>query len=292
MNGVFSSTVIVGLGFLLAALSSNAEQEQPEYHVLDNGNLVYLQTTEGLVVIEVNRTFAPKHAQRFKDLVKSGFYDGLDFYRVIDGFVAQGGDETGEKVSSFKSPLPAEFTLPVSSTTVAFDVVQSPEFLAEQTGFVDGFPAGRSLSDKQQWLLHCPGAVAMARGLEADSATTDFYIVVGQAPRHLDRNMSIFGQVVYGMANVQSIIRGNASVSDGVIDTEAERTTIITASLGSDLPSEERLSFERLSYASEAFQSRLKSARTLDNAFFHYKGTGNLDVCYYRPTTRVQTDEE
>ncbi|MDM7861033.1 peptidylprolyl isomerase [Alteromonas sp. ASW11-36] len=285
-------TLLLGLCLLLPIHLTLAEQPQPEYEVLDNANLVYLNTTAGLVVIEVNHRFAPKHAQRFKDLVKSGFYDGLDFYRVIDGFVAQGGDVSGEKESAFRSTLPAEYTLPVDSKAVVFEVVQSPEFLAAQTGFAHGFPAGRSFNDKQQWLLHCPGAVAMARGVKADSATTDFYIVIGQAPRHLDRNMSIFGQVVYGMANVQSIKRGDAAVNGGVIDNETERTRIISASIGSDLPADEQMSLERLHFASLAFQSRLRSARTLDNEFFHYKGTGNLDVCYYRPTVRVRASED
>ncbi|MDC2890312.1 peptidylprolyl isomerase [Psychrosphaera algicola] len=58
-------------------------------------------------------------------------------------------------------------------------------------------------------VLHCSGTVAMARGNGADSASSEFYIVIGHAPRHLDRNMSVFGRVVFGMDVVQRLPRGD-----------------------------------------------------------------------------------
>ena len=252
-------------------------------------NLVYMQTSTGMVVIELTDSIAPNHVNRFKQLVAEGFYDGLDFYRVIDGFVAQAGDVSEQKATKFKQPLKAEFSRTNSGHPQEFVGVQQPAFLAQETGFIEDFPAGRNLDDDRQWLLHCPGMVAMARNNEADSATTEFYIVIGQAPRHLDRNMSVFGQVVYGLQNVQAMHRGDPAVGGGVIENKDKRTVIVSAKLGAQVPPSEQLQIVRDTAASDAFQQRLSSARSLDNPFYHYSGTGNIDVCYYRPRVTVKS---
>jgi len=245
-------------------------------------NLVYLTTDKGLIVIELAPFIAPKHVAKFKALVNEGFYNGLDFYRVIDGFVAQGGDVTEKKPSKYRASLAAEFTRPLTADS-DFVTVQSPEFLAQETGFLQGFPAGRSQADQKEWLLHCPGAVAMARNNAADSASTDFYIVIGQAPRHLDRNMSVFGQVIYGMEHAQGMQRGNPNVDGGVIADVTQRSQIVSAKLGNRVGMSQQINFTRNLVIDAQFQARLQGARTLENDFFHYKGNGNLDVCYYRP---------
>ena len=169
--------------------------------------------------------------------------------------------------------------------------MQSPEFLAQETGFLQGFPAGRSLSDQQEWLLHCPGAVAMARNNGANSASTDFYIVIGQAPRHLDRNMSVFGQVIYGMKHAQAMQRGNPNIGGGVIADVTQRTKIVSAKLGNRVGMSQQINFTRNLVTDAAFQARLQDARTLESDFFHHKGSGNLDICYYRPRFTTEQDK-
>jgi peptidylprolyl isomerase len=164
-----------------------------------------------------------------------------------------------------------------------FYTVQSPEFFAEQTGFIQGFAAGRSLTDKQEWLLHCPGAVGMARGNEADSASTDFYIVIGQAPRQLDRNMTVFAQVIYGLENIQKMHRGDRNIDSGVISEDEKRSKILNMSMGNTLDESKQMLFKRDTVLSSNFQKRLSEARTLSNEFYHHKGSGKVDVCYYRP---------
>lgn len=268
---------------------ANKDQNTPlkalPEEVLKQDNLVYLHTDQGLVIIELAGFIAPNHVKQFTALIQEGFYDGLDFYRVIDGFVAQGGDLSEKKASNHKDPLKAEFSR-ASKPKSDFYTVQSPEIFADQTGFIQSFPAGRDTQAKSEWLLHCPGAVAMARNNEADSGSTDFYIVIGQAPRHLDRNMSVFGQVVYGMQHVQAFPRGNIE-NGGVIDDAELRSKIISAKLGSAMPKEEQIVLTRPTVRGELFQQRLEGGRTLDNPFFHYKGNGNIDVCYYKPKPSV-----
>ncbi|MFT6702252.1 MAG: peptidylprolyl isomerase, partial [Pseudomonadales bacterium] len=91
------------------AQSAIADKALPEQQTLKQENLVYLYADTGLIIIELAPFVAPQHVLQFKALVNEGFYDDLDFYRVIDGFVAQGGDITEKKASKNKGELAAEF---------------------------------------------------------------------------------------------------------------------------------------------------------------------------------------
>lgn len=75
----------------------------------DLENTLYLDLTHGRVVIELRPDLAPKHVARIKELTREGFYDGVAFHRVIDGFMAQGGDPTGTGAGGSGKKLPAEF---------------------------------------------------------------------------------------------------------------------------------------------------------------------------------------
>lgn len=266
---------------LLASVAQASEWRTPE-----TDNLVYLQLESGTVVIELAPFMAPQHIKQFKQLVDEGFYNGLDFYRVIEGFVAQGGDMAGDKASEFKASLRAEFTRSAADGGSGFQLLQQADFFAPQTGYIHGFAAGRDPEAGEQWLIHCPGTVAMARSVEADSATTDFYIVIGQAPRHLDRNMSVFGRVIHGMEHIQRLPRGDAQTDSGVINDPEKRGKILSATLASKLPETERLKLQIQHTASQAMQTRLGQGRSMDNPFYKYKGNGKLDICYYPPRTK------
>lgn len=279
------------LALLMSCLSfnvfANVNHDEPsDWRTPKLDNLVYLEVQSGTVVIELAPFMAPNHVEQFKALVQSGFYDGLDFYRVIDGFVAQGGDASGKRPSKHKNPLKAEFsrTAPASSD---FMLVQSPDFKAPQTGYLQGFAAGRDPKSGQEWLLHCPGTVAMGRNNQKDSASTEFYIVIGQATRHLDRNMSSFGRVIYGMPHVQRLNRAHINNASGVIKDPAPRSKIISIKLARDVPENERIDLQVLKQQTKRAKQRLNDARALKSDFFHFKGNGNLDLCYYGLKSRI-----
>ena len=122
----------------------------------------------GRVRIVMRPDVAPKHVERIRTLARQGFYDGTIFHRVIDGFMAQGGDPTGTGQGGSKLPdMKAEF------------------------------------ND----LPHVRGALAMARAQSEDSANSQFYIVL-QPVLKLDRTYTIWGRVVSGMQFVDAIEKG------------------------------------------------------------------------------------
>ena len=125
-------------------------------------------STGGRVTIVLRPDIAPRHIERIKALTRQGFYNGTVFHRVIEGFMAQGGDPTGTGTGSSKLPNLA------------------PEF-----------------ND----LPHVRGAVAMARAGAPDSANSQFYIVFQPAMK-LDHNYTVFGRVVSGMEWADAIERG------------------------------------------------------------------------------------
>ena len=136
----------------------------------DLENTLYLELKDGRVVIELLPDLAPRHVERAKELARKGFYDGTVFHRVIEGFMAQGGDPTGTGTGgSDLGNLPAEFT--------------------RQRGFVRG-------------------TVGAARTSDPNSANSQFYIMFAPAP-HLDGQYTIWGQVTEGMEFIDNIKRGS-----------------------------------------------------------------------------------
>jgi len=278
--------VRAALGTLLTLVVAGLAAHAAE-HPVDAENTVILQLDDGPVVIELNPEFAPATSAQFKRLVRDGFYDGLNFYRVIDGFVAQGGDGSDMSEEENAEPgIEAEFELDWSDD-LHFVTVQSPDLFAPETGFVDGFPAGRDIAAGKVWLTHCPGTVGMARGDAADSGSTDFYIVIGQAPRYLDRNITTFGRVIYGMNIAQRILRG-AEEQGGMIPSEDESTLIQSASVLSDLPADERPAFVVNDTNSEDFAQMVEDRRHRKSEWFIKAPPAVVDVCQVPNTGKLQ----
>jgi len=135
---------------------------------LDPENTIVMETTKGRVVIKLRPDLAPGHVERIKLLAREGFYDGIVFHRVIDGFMAQVGCPHGTGTGGSSYP----------------DLKQ--EFNAEP---------------------HVRGICSMARAQNPNSANSQFFIVFDDA-RFLDKQYTVWGQVVEGMENVDTIKRG------------------------------------------------------------------------------------
>jgi peptidylprolyl isomerase len=131
-------------------------------------NTLYLDLDGGRVVIELRPDLAPGHVARIKELAREGFYDGTPFHRVIEGFMAQGGDPTGTGTGgSMKPNLKAEFS-------------SEP---------------------------HVRGTASMARAQNPNSANSQFFICFADC-RFLDRQYTVWGKVTAGMEHIDALPRG------------------------------------------------------------------------------------
>jgi len=256
---------------------------------VDARDLVVMDLTYGRVLIELAPKMAPKHAERFRALVRAKFYDGQSFYRVIDGFVAQGGiGEGDDKKTPEWPPLKAEFDRPIANDVV-FTPLGSPDLFATEVGHVDGFPVGRDWNEGRMWLLHCPGTLAMARDTDPDTGATEFYIPIGQAPRRLDRNLTAFGRGIVGMQYVQKLNRGDPKVESGVIQDAAKRDPIVHVQIAADMPRKERPRVRVMDTTAKDFAD-YKAQRKNPAPDFYKRVAANLDICAFNAP--VETDEK
>lgn len=273
----------ISSGEIAPTLVNNADS----WYQVPQANTVTFKTAHGDVVIALHPTLAPKHVARFKALIDAGFYNEQAFYRVVDGFVAQAGSNDTHDTSQFAAnllkPISAEFTQPLNSNV---NVVESKDMFAPNTGFLDGFPVGIDKNRKEMWGLHCPGVVAFARNSEKDTASTEFYIVIGQAPRHLDRNMSVVGRVVKGMELLQKLPRGNMATG-GVLDEITQESKIKQAFVHTSNSTPYFLQTPH----HEEYKKRVNTGKNLDNPFFHDStyGPRPIDVCYYQTKASDKT---
>lgn len=268
--------VLRGLIISLALIGGIAKADI-QWRIPDKNNLVMMTLPQGKVVVELAPEFAPKHVKQFKNLVKKQHYDGNKFYRVIDGFVAQAGPKDGSAKDRGVPLLALEGEWGFKKDW-PFTLVQTGDLFAEKTGFVNGFAVGVSESDKKSWLTHCPGVIAMARGNNKNSGSSHFYIPNGQAPRYLDRLMTIFGRVIYGMEHVQSITR--TSVIEGRAPIAADKyTPIVRMQMMSDIPKDQQITLAVERTDSPEFLARLVKRKERKNPFFFKAPPQVLDVC-------------
>ena len=261
----------------------------PDWRPVDPENVLVLETRTGTVFVELAEQFAPAHTARMRQAARDAFFDGREFYRVIDGFVVQGGlgEEEGAETLPQYPPLQAE--LSVASETVQFTAMQDPDLYAREVGHVDGFAAGRD--DRETWLLHCPGSMALARDNAADSGDVEFYIVIGHAPRYLDRNTTVFGRVIEGMQHVQAVRRGDPAVNSGVIADPDARDPIVSIRVLADLDPAERPVFEVMDTRGAAFHAAKTASRHRTHEWFIRTPPAVIEACRMpAPVRRVSTD--
>lgn len=153
----------------LAAIGLSAQTKAQDDFVSGNPeDILYIYLEDGRVDIQMRPDKAPRHVERIKTLARQGFYDGLIFHRVIEGFMAQTGDPTG--TGSGDSHLP-------------------------------------DLEQEFNDLLHLRGTTSMARTDDPNSANSQFFIMFYPNPQ-LDNQYTVWGRVIGGMRAVDSITRG------------------------------------------------------------------------------------
>ncbi|MFT8244577.1 peptidylprolyl isomerase [Roseomonas sp. BN140053] len=165
-------TATIAGGALMSETNDAAAQGTPP--AADRENTLLLDLKDGRVTIQLLPELAPQHVERIKALVRQGFYDNTPFHRVIEGFMAQGGDPTGTGTGGSPLPdLPAEFSPPNRARFIR-------------------------------------GTVGAARTQNPNSANSQFFIMFAPAPS-LDGQYTIWGRVISGMDIVDKIKRGAGS---------------------------------------------------------------------------------
>src|ERR1700751_2828568 len=171
-NLIAGAAIVTLIGKIFMSDNANAQLKS------DPETTLSIDLKQGRVVIQLFPDLAPKAVERIKTLARKGFYDNTPFHRVIEGFMAQGGDPKGTGTGGSDLPdLPAEFTT------------------------------------KRHFLR---GTCGMARTSDPNSANSQFFIMFAPSP-HLDGQYTIWGQVVQGMEFVDQIKRGSGgggTVSD------------------------------------------------------------------------------
>ncbi|HRN60909.1 MAG TPA: peptidylprolyl isomerase [Luteimonas sp.] len=269
------------------------DASQPsDWRNLDPANTLYMDLEAGRVVIELAPAFAPEHVANIRTMAKEGFWDGTSIYRSHDNFVVQFGDADADdpakakSTGSAKTKLPAEFER--SAKGLPFHALPDRDGWAPQSGFSEGFPAAREGADGQAWMAHCYGALGAGRNMEADSSIgAELYVVTGQSPRQLDRNITVVGRVVQGMELLSAVPRGPAPM--GVYDDAALRTPITAMHLASEVPEAERMPIEVLRTDTATFDAMVESRRNRRDAFYK-RPAGHIDLCNITIPVRTSGD--
>lgn len=258
-----------------------------DWRTLDPASTLYLELDSGRVVIELAPDFAPEHVANIRTLAHEGYWNGMSINRSQDNFVVQWGDPAEEgqprkSLGSAKAKLPAEFERKAEG--LAFHALPDKDGWAPQVGFVGGFAAARDPRSGEAWLAHCYGAVGAGRDVAADSSDgSELYVVDGQSPRQLDRNITVVGRVVDGMERLSVLPRGTGPL--GFYEDAAQRVPIKSIRLAADVPEAERTRLQVLRTDTPLFDAVVESRRNRRDDWYK-RPAGHIDLCNIAIPTR------
>jgi peptidylprolyl isomerase len=254
-----------------------AASSPADWRQLDPDNTLYVELPLGRVVIELAPAFAPLHVANIKTLARARYFDGLSVIREQDNYVAQWGDPDnrhplpagiGKVAAEFDSALPPH---------MAFTRLPDGDVYAPEVGFSEGFPVARSPELHKVWLAHCYGMVGVGRDLDAESGSgAEMYVVIGHAPRHLDRNVALVGRVVKGVELLSSLPRGSAEM--GFYAKNEKPLPIKSIRVAADVPAAERSNLEVIRTGTPTFAALIESRRNRPEDFFKTQA-GRIDLC-------------
>ncbi len=289
--------LFVGAAFIAASFAGPAAAEKDEkdavvrpYDIVANApadawrpidleNTLVMDLPQGDVVIELRPDFAPDHVAQIKTLVRGHFYDGLHFHRVIEGFMAQGGDPKGDGTGGSDLPnIHAEFSRDTKDVPNFAEIGR--DRIAARVGFVDGMPAAaqpeslRSFKTDREvllWGVHCQGVMSMARATDPNSANSQFFLLIGDARANLDRRYTAWGWIVDGFENTRRIARG---------EPPTRPTPIIRVRVAADVPDAEKPKIQVMKTDSPAFKQYLEAAGLVKDGFVR-------NLCAIKPPRKV-----
>ncbi len=218
---------------------------------VDPENLLQFTINKQEVLIELRPDIAPKHVEQVKKITRDTNYDKLPFHRVIDEFMAQGGEVYAVYQIYPRYPmLKAEFTWkrdPKKQNVQWFGTTPTGDRLGYLEGFlVQGQPdETAAISDPpvaKTWALHCAGVTSMARADDPDSADTQFFLMrqprVGVGPMSLDQKYTPWGRALTGLDVIRGIKVGPRETDGRMPAGQADKLT--KAMVVADIPEKKR----------------------------------------------------
>jgi peptidylprolyl isomerase len=253
-----------------------ANSAAADWRPLDPQNTLYVELTAGRVIIELAPQFAPHTVANIQALAREGYYDGTAIVRAQDNYVVQWADPEGKKpIKNAQRTIAAEFER--TSRGIPFTPLIDPDTYAPEVGFSDGFPVARDPKFGRAWLVHCYGMVGAGRDNDVDSGGgTELYVVIGQAPRHLDRNVTLVGRVVQGMELLSAFPRGTGPL--GFYEKPEQRVPIKSIRVAADVPASQRTELEVLRTDTPTFTQYVEARRNRREEWFKVPA-GHVDVC-------------
>jgi peptidylprolyl isomerase len=257
-----------------------------DWRILDPRHTLYVELATGRVVIELAPAFAPEHVANLRTLAHDGYFDGLAITRSQDNFVVQWSDPDGKRtLGTARTTLPPEFTVRVTPD-LPFTPLPDRDGYAPETGFSQGFPVGRDASAGTAWLVHCYGMVGAGRDKAPESGNgSELYVVIGHAPRQLDRNIALVGRVVKGMELLSTLPRGTGPL--GFYEKPEQHVRIGSLRIAADLPRAEREKIEVLRTDTPSFAALVEARRNRRDDWYVVPA-GHIDVCNVPLVTRAQ----
>ena len=240
-----------------AALAVTNPSSAADWRPLDPENAIVYDTTKGRVIVELAPELAPGHVTRIKELVRDGFYNGIAFHRVIDTFMAQGGDPKGDGTGGSTKPnLRGEFNFRRGADT---GFVRAVDRGGAVLGWVRTVPVTSQpdilmdrTADKRvaAWANHCPGVTSMARSEDENSANSQFFLMRASYPT-LDRRYTVWGRAVIGLDVIRSL-----KVGEPVVEPDR----MLTVRMLADIPEADRPKVSIQRTDGPAFKARLAAA--------------------------------
>jgi len=284
-----SSSCLLACGAAFAIGPSDREKPPTTAQVLESAqptdwrrpdpeNTLYLDLPAGRVIIELAPRFAPRHVANIKTLTREKFFDGLPVARVQDNFVAQWGDvDRTRPTEAAGRKLPDESVIVWNKSLPIIKLPDADGYAAE-TGWLDGFPVGIERKPSGQvWMTHCYGTLGVGREDWPDTGSgAELYVVIGQAPRQLDRNIVVVGRALRGMELLASLPRGTGAL--GFYENPGQRTLINSARIAADVPPAERVTLEVLRTDTPLFTKYVEARRNRRDDWYIVPA-GHIDVC-------------
>ncbi len=247
-----------------------------DWRPLDPANTIYLELERGRVIIELAPEYAPNHATNIRALARANYFESSNILRSQDNYVVQWGrrDEDPKPLGAATENVGGEVVRPRAG--VEFTPMRDPDTYAPEVGFSNGFQVARD--GQNTWMTHCYGVVGSARGDGLDSGNGgQLYVVIGQSPRNLDRNITLVGRVVQGMELLSTQPRGTGTL--GFYETPGEMAVIRNIRVASDVPAAQRTNLQVLRTDSATWASVVDARRTRRESFFAANPVNALGVC-------------